>query len=475
MIRVACYFRISEDPKRTGLGVARQRDDCLKLCERNGFEIVAEYTDNDRSAFKDNARRPGYDQLLDDIRHRRIDAVVAYKDDRLGRRLRTLIDLYDLLLEHGVVVHLVSGTVDLRTSQGIAMAQMAAVMAENYVRSARENNLRARRQIAEAGKRHCSVRPYGWEPGGMKIRSDEAEVVREIVRRVIFGETPTSIALSLNERDIPTVRGARWTGIGVRKCAARASNAAIREHNGKMYYNGVWEPIITQDEYAQVQTVLNREAKRFARGTGRKYLLTGLVFCGECGNRLSATVGSGGRKPAYRCHKARSDDNTIIGCGGVSRNIAALELLVQKAVLARLNSSELLDALTTRKNADMAAGELLAKRDEQAARVDQLVTDYATGVLSADQFRQAKQVAEQRLGELNQQVSRLTANTALAKIDLGADLEKAWESNPLAWRRELVELLIDRVEVLPYPDGYPRKYWHGFKFAPELVRVKWRV
>ena len=476
VVRVALYTRISEDPKRTGLGVARQLDDCRKLCERNGFDIVAEYCDNDRSAFKDNAKRPGFDQLLDDVRTGRIDAIVAYKDDRLGRRLRTLIDLYDLLLEHNVVVHLVSGTVDLRTSQGIAMAQMAAVMAENYVRSARENNLRARRQIAEAGKRHCSRRPYGWEPGGQKIRPDEAAVVREICKRIIAGETPTGIAYALNQREIPTAEGKRWTGIGVRKCAARASNAAIREHQGKLYYNGTWEPIITHDEYAQVQAALDvRATMKYKRGVGRKYLLTGLVHCAECGNKLSATVGSGGRKPAYRCHRTLSNDNVQRGCGGVSRNIEALELLIQKAVLARLNSPAVLDAIATRKSSDTAVSELLLQRDNQSARVDQLLTDYATGVLSADQFRQAKQIAEQKLGELNQELSRLTMHTELAGVDLSVDLETAWAANSLSWRRNLVELLVERVDVLPYPEGYPRKYWEGFKFAPELVRVRWRV
>lgn len=296
VVHVSIYTRISEDPKRTGLGVARQLEDCRRLCERSIFEVTAEYCDNDRSAFKVNAKRPGFDQLLDDIRNDRIDAVVAYKDDRLGRRLRTLIDLYDLLLEHNVVAHLVSGTVDLRTSQGIVMAQMAAVMAENYVRTGRENNLRARKQIAEAGKRHCARRPYGWEEGGMKIRPDEPAVVREIVRRIIAGETPTGIAFTLNERNIQTAEGKRWTGIGVRKCAELASNAAIREHRGQLYYNGIWEPIITHEEYAQVQAALTvRAGMKYKRGVGRKYLLAGLAFCGHCGNKLGATVGSSGR------------------------------------------------------------------------------------------------------------------------------------------------------------------------------------
>lgn len=377
----------------------------------------------------------------------------------------------------GITTHTVkAGDIDLSTPSGIMMAQIKGAVDEAYVSEARLKNLRARRQIAEAGKRHCSRRPYGWEPGGLKIRRAEAKIVREIVRRIIAGETPTAIAYLLNEREIPTAEGKRWTGIGVRKCAARASNAAIREHQGKLYYNGQWEPIITQDQFAQVQTALNVRANmKYKRGVGRKYLLTGLVYCGECGNKLAATVGSAGRKPAYRCHKSVSNDNQLRGCGKVSRNIEALELLVQMAVLTRLNSPAVLDAVATRKSGNHDVSRLLAQRDAQAARVEQLVADYATGILSAEEFRQAKFMAAQKLGELNQSISRLTANTELAAIDLSADLQKAWDNNPLTWRRQLVDLLIDRVEVLPYPPGYPRKFWYGYKFAPELVKVEWRV
>ena len=475
-IRADIYLRISEDPKLTGLGVERQLEDCRELCEKRGWIVEVVHTDNDISAYSGKPR-PGYKALLGRIKNGEVDRVIAWHTDRLHRRLRELVEYCDVVTAAGVTTHTVkAGDIDLSTPNGIMMAQIKGAVDEAYVSEARLKNLRARRQIAEAGKRHCARRPYGWEPGGQEIRPDEAAVVREICKRIIAGETPTGIAYSLNEREIPTVEGKRWTGIGVRKCAARASNAAIREHQGKLYYNGTWEPIISHDEYAQVQAALNvRATMKYKRGVGRKYLLTGFVYCGQCGNKLSATVGSSGRKPAYRCHKSLSNDNLERGCGKVSRCIEPLELLVQKAVLARLNSPAVLDAIATRKSSDSAVSDLLLQRDNQSARVDQLVTDYATGVLSADQFRQAKQIAEQKLGELNQELSRLTMHTELAGVDLSVDLETAWAANSLSWRRNLVELLVERVEVLPYPEGYPRKFWEGFKFAPELVRVRWRI
>ena len=48
--RAVLYLRISDDPTGLAAGVDRQRADCLRLAEREGLEVVAEYVDNDRSA-----------------------------------------------------------------------------------------------------------------------------------------------------------------------------------------------------------------------------------------------------------------------------------------------------------------------------------------------------------------------------------------------------------------------------------------
>ncbi|MCY7290261.1 MAG: recombinase family protein, partial [Cryobacterium sp.] len=47
-----------------GLGVERQREDCLQLARERGWEVVAEFADNDISAYSGRSR-PGYRALLD--------------------------------------------------------------------------------------------------------------------------------------------------------------------------------------------------------------------------------------------------------------------------------------------------------------------------------------------------------------------------------------------------------------------------
>ena len=53
----------------TGSGVARQLEDCERLAERRGWQVVERYVDDDVSAWS-GKQRPEYERMLDDSRAR---------------------------------------------------------------------------------------------------------------------------------------------------------------------------------------------------------------------------------------------------------------------------------------------------------------------------------------------------------------------------------------------------------------------
>lgn len=87
-----------------------------------------EYVDVGESGAK--ARRPGLDRLLEDARKRRLDGILVWKLDRLGRSLKHLL----VLLEEfrALEVQFVSYTenLDFATPAGRAMASLIGVFAE---------------------------------------------------------------------------------------------------------------------------------------------------------------------------------------------------------------------------------------------------------------------------------------------------------------------------------------------------------
>lgn len=79
------YARISQDRGGEGLGVKRQLVDCRAEAKRRGWPVVAEFVDDDVSAYSGKTRT-GYRAMLEAIQQGEADAVLVWHVDRLHRR-----------------------------------------------------------------------------------------------------------------------------------------------------------------------------------------------------------------------------------------------------------------------------------------------------------------------------------------------------------------------------------------------------
>src|SRR4029450_5069126 len=129
--KAGVYVRISHDKTGEGLGVERQRVDCLELIKRNGWQFVDLYPDNDTSAWQHRKGRPQYERMIEDVKAGGITAVVAWHPDRLYRQARDLVGLVDLVHKYDLEVDTcTAGKVDLRTSAGRMNARVVGAIAE---------------------------------------------------------------------------------------------------------------------------------------------------------------------------------------------------------------------------------------------------------------------------------------------------------------------------------------------------------
>src|SRR5271163_144426 len=94
-MRTAIYTRISADQTGERLGVERQLEDCQAKADQLGWTVTARYDDNDLSAFN-GKHRPGFEALLDAMKHAQIDAVICWHTDRLYRSMKDLERLIDI-------------------------------------------------------------------------------------------------------------------------------------------------------------------------------------------------------------------------------------------------------------------------------------------------------------------------------------------------------------------------------------------
>ncbi len=124
-MKVGIYVRVStadkgQDPE---LQLLPLRDHA----RARGWEAL-EYVDLGESGAKD--RRPGLDRLLEDARKRKIDGVLVWKLDRLGRSLKHLLALFEEFRALGVQFVSYTENLDFATPAGRAMVSLIGVFAE---------------------------------------------------------------------------------------------------------------------------------------------------------------------------------------------------------------------------------------------------------------------------------------------------------------------------------------------------------
>jgi DNA invertase Pin-like site-specific DNA recombinase len=121
-MKIALYLRVSTDRQTTDSQAVELRD----YCARRGWTDFKEYSDTSSGA---KFSRDGLDALMRDVRRHRIDAVVAYKLDRLGRSLPHLAQMIGEMTAHRVAVIIPAQGIDTSASNPASQLQLNILMA----------------------------------------------------------------------------------------------------------------------------------------------------------------------------------------------------------------------------------------------------------------------------------------------------------------------------------------------------------
>jgi DNA invertase Pin-like site-specific DNA recombinase len=386
--------RISEDewvkdPKTGEMrlsekGITRQKEDITGLAERLGGEVAEWYPENDTSAYKKrrirlpNGRsvwrvyRPEFRRMLADYEDGKIDGIIFYDIDRLARQPRDLEDLIDLVEYYKRPVETVTGNIDLRTSNGRAMARVLVAMANKSSEDTARRVARAKLQIAQEGNGSRftgSRRRFGYREDG-SLNEAEAALIRDAAKRFMAGESWNGIAKYFRASGIRPVYANIWSMTSIRQVLLSPSTAGIAVYNGSLreenktgrpknlysdpeavalkdaagrYLMGNWTPVLSIDEWKALvaESEARRKGQAFsARGT-RKYLLTGLLRCGRvhengvvCNRSMAGFKyknKAGTLSYGYRC-----PDKIKGGCGGLQRSMPKLDKLIEDLLFAHL-------------------------------------------------------------------------------------------------------------------------------------------
>ncbi|BDY33002.1 recombinase family protein [Mycolicibacterium mageritense] len=457
--RVGIYLRISSDIEGKGYGVERQEALCRELCERKGWQVAEVFSDNDISAYNQKKQRPRYLALLEAIRSREIDAVVAWHPDRLHRQMRELVPFMDLVDKYNVRIETVqAGEYDLSTAEGRMRAEITGSVAA-YESRHKSNRIKAKlEQNAARGKHHGGSRPYGWKSDRVTLDPVEAEGVREAAQLLLAGESVKAIARHMNDRGYTTSTGRPWRDVTVRDMLKRPRNAGIRVHHDEELGPGQWEPILSVSDFRQVSAILSAPGRNVNPGkNGRVHLLSTIARCGVCDGTVVVAKGKvydgvGGRrsggKSVYRCRN-----------GHVIRDQQRVDDFVTKAILARLRRKDAARVLAQPGKAD-AAHAAAVKAQQLQDRLHDAAKGYAAGVIDFAMLTTIKADLQPQIDKAKSEAASPDRDKALG--DLVRDPDEVWKSLTPERKRTVVTLLVD-VTINPTH--------RGKVFDPDAIKV----
>jgi len=487
--RVAIYARLSRDPSGLSVNTSIQVAECLEEVKRYardsglGIKVVAIFEENDIGASKYSKKeRPGFQGLIELIGQNRVDVIFVTEMERLVRRPAEAEQLIDLAGATDLrEIHLTSEeSCDLSVPTGVYGLRQAVKLAE---RESRKTSERLKRKLADRarnGQPHGSRRCFAYKAGNMQIDEIEASILREMGSKLLAGCSFKEIAYWANEQGYKTAEGKMWYPVTIRNSLRRVRYAGIREHRG-VQYPATWPAVFDAVTWEQMQLKIKLSADKWAgRRKARKYLLTGLLYCGKCGFSLNGETKRDQPdrvlRPVYYC-RVHGDTQRKRGCGGVTINANALDWYIRESFFDHVDLEQVADLLRDDEPGDDKLKQLLDQRAAQQLRLDGLVDDYASGLLDRAELARARSKAIAELSRINGEVAHLEDRRHRTEVLTAREsLRRAWEANEsIEWRGALIGRSIDRIEVFP-GIGKPLVNVDGvtMRFDRDRVKITWR-
>jgi DNA invertase Pin-like site-specific DNA recombinase len=182
--RIAIYARVSTDKQST----ENQLLELRTLCNKLGYKIVQEYTDNGISGAKSRDERPALDLLLKDATRRKFDMVMCWSIDRLGRSLQHLVEILNELQALKVDLYFQQQGMDTSTPSGRMIFSVFGAIGE-FERNLIRERVLAGQQRAKANGVKLG-RPSKMNDGmksAVKLLREKGMGIKQIARQLQIG------------------------------------------------------------------------------------------------------------------------------------------------------------------------------------------------------------------------------------------------------------------------------------------------
>ena len=461
---VGIYTRVStQEQAKEGYSLGEQEERLRDFCKARGWTVGKVYTDGGFSG--GNMKRPALQEMIRDVKQKKIELVLVYKLDRLSRSQKDTLELIeDVFLEHTVDFVSMNENFDTSSPFGRAMIGILSVFAQLEREQIKERLSVGRVGRAKEGYYHGGgLIPIGYDyvNGELVINEYEAMQVREIYDLFLQGRSINSIRIEFNKKY--TNRYGNWrVNNSVHSCLTTPIYYGMITFDGELY-KGRHEPIISKETFDKAQERLKELSKQNPNSkTSFKpnYLLTGLIWCGNCGARYYTKVSNTKEKPYkyYRCYSRSKMPNVTRdpNCKNACWNLAKLDKLVIDEILKLQFDETYLEEMARdveSQDHDINKVNTLNNRINDIKVQLKRITDmYQLGTLSLEDLKERAEILNEEQNNLLDELEKVENEETkiLSKKKTKEILKNAnliLESDDMEAKRMLLHSLIEKIVI----------------------------
>ena len=394
------YIRVSTfDQAREGFSLPEQEEKLKEFCNYKGYEIYKIYKDAGISAKDD--KRPAYQQMIEDVKSKKINVVVALKLDRITRSVYDVEKLMKILNEYDCDLDCKDDDSNTITSNGKMYIRLTTAFSQNEIERCSERTKFGMVGAIKAG--HIPNKtPIGFKRDNKKLVPDP--LTKDIVIRMydlyLEGKSYQAIANIYNKEQI--LGRTNWKDSTIQKIM---TNELYKGDfvNGKRtkhptYYENVVEGIVSKEKWDNCQYQTKRNARHYERTA--TYLFTNKLKCSACGSFLGGKASTkkktGKKYYYYKCKKCRTNykEDDI-------RNGLLLQLydLIKKDNMINKYYTPFIKS-----KIDNNTDEITKKIKDLEKQKDRIKSAYMQGIVKMSEFGNELKSIEYNIKELNKKL-----------------------------------------------------------------------
>jgi len=464
----ALYCRLSRDDELQGdsNSIINQKAILQKYADGNDFANTQAFVDDGYSGT--NFDRPDWQRLMALVDDGKVGTIIVKDMSRLGRDYLKVGYYTEMLFpEANIRFIAINNGVDSDSQQDSDFTPFLNIINEFYARDTSKKIRAVFKSKGQSGKPLCTNPPYGYikDPEDKThwiIDEDAVEVVREIFHLCMSGYGPTKIANILEQRKIenPVAHGARlgltlpakqvdedpyiWHDSTIARLLTRQEyigNTVNFKTYRKSYKNkkqlrndaSEWqifenthEAIIDRETFDIVQRI--RDGRRRLSPMGEMPILSGMLFCADCGSKLYQVRGRGWEhsKEYFVCATYRKKKG---GCNSHQiRNVVIEQLLLDDirrvSAFAREHEDDFVQLITQKSKYETEKSLRDSKREYEQSQariskldgiIQRLYEDNISGKISDERFAKMSATYETEQKQLGSCVAELQSFIEQAK------------------------------------------------------------